>query len=51
MPDLLFHHAEGFAREIRPVDFFGVDAERRVAQFIAGESVETGVGCVQFGAA
>ena len=31
------------------MDFFRVDA-KRVAQFIAGESVETGVVGVQFGA-
>jgi hypothetical protein len=32
------------------VDFFGIHADRRVAQFIAGETVEMGVVCVQFGA-
>jgi len=31
------------------VDFFGVDA-KRVAQLVAGATVETGVGCIQFGA-
>jgi len=31
------------------VDFFGVDAERRVAQFVAGETAEMGVGCIQLG--
>jgi hypothetical protein len=46
---LILHHAEGLARELLAVDFFGVDA-KRVAQFIAGETVETGVVGVQFGA-
>ena len=31
------------------MDFFGIDA-KRVAQFVAGETVKTGVGCNQFGA-
>jgi hypothetical protein len=42
--------AIGYTREILAVDFFGVDAVRRVAQFVASETVETGVVGVQFGA-
>lgn len=38
-------------REIYRMDFFGIDAVRRVAQFITGETVKTGVVGIQFGAA
>jgi hypothetical protein len=31
------------------MNLFGVDAARRVAQFVAGETVETGVVDIQFG--
>jgi hypothetical protein len=31
------------------VDFFGVDAVRRVTQFVAGETVEKGVVGIQLG--
>jgi hypothetical protein len=34
---------------VLPVDFFGVEAARRVAQFVEGETVETGVVGVQLG--
>ncbi len=44
---LLLQHAEGFAREIFAVDFFGIE---NIAQFVAGETVETGVVGIQFGA-
>jgi len=47
MPNLLFQHTEGLAREILPVDFFGVE---NISQFIASETVETGVVSVQLGA-
>ena len=40
---LLIQHAEDFAREILTVDFSGIDAERHVAQFVAGEIIVTGV--------
>jgi len=44
---LLLQHAERLAREILAVDFFGVE---NVAQFVAGETVETGVVGIQLGA-
>ena len=34
-------------REIFVVDFFRI---KNIAQFVAGETVEAGVGCIQFGA-
>jgi len=40
---LLLQHAEGFAREIFAVDFFRI---QDVAQFVAGETVEAGIGCI-----
>ena len=39
--------AEGFSRKIFAVDFFGVE---NIAEFIAGETVETGVVGIEFGA-
>jgi hypothetical protein len=46
--DLVFpHYAEGFAREILPVDFFRIE---KIAQLVAGETVETGVVGIQLGA-
>ena len=44
---LLFKHTECLAKEIFAVDFFGI---QNIAQFVAGETVETGVVGVQFGA-
>jgi hypothetical protein len=44
---LVLQHAECFAREILAVDFLWI---KNVAQFIAGETVETGVVGIQLGA-
>ena len=44
---LLLQHAERLAREILPVDFFRIE---NIAQFVAGETIETGVVGIQFGA-
>ena len=43
----LLQHAERLPREILPIDFFRVE---NVAQFIAGETVETDVVDIQLGA-
>ena len=41
---LLFQHAERLTREIFAVDFFRIE---NIAQFVAGETVETGVVGIQ----
>src|SRR5262245_20344312 len=47
---LLLQHAKRLAREIFAVDFFRIDIVRRVAQLIAGETVERDIVSIQFGA-
>jgi hypothetical protein len=41
---------ECLPREILTADFFWMHTERHVAQFIAGETLETGVGRIQISA-